>query len=203
VQVLHRERRHLARADHDDVPVVQTRERLRSQVGAEADECVGRCAERGLLPDATARAPGRVEHAGEQGAGGTLRLGAAERLANLRIDLRLAEHHRVQPRRDLEEVIRGVALPVGVQRVGELLGRDPSRLAEHSLQREEPRVVRRDVAEDLDAVARRQDHGLLDRRLVERGAVGLHEIVVGEREPLQQLDRCATEGDAESEDAHE
>ena len=58
-------------------------------------------------------------------------------------------------------------------------------------------------AVDLDAVARRQDHGLVDARLIQGVAVRLRQVVVGEREPLQQLDGRATERDAEAEDAHE
>ena len=200
--MLHGQRGHLAGAHHDHTPMLEAVERLGGEVGAERHEGVWRLAERGLLANATTRAPRRVEHAGEHRPGGALPLGAPQRLTNLRVDLCLAEHHRVEPRRDLEQMVGGVTLPVGVQRVGELLGGDAARLAEHAFQGQEPGVVRRDVPEDLDPVARREDHRLLDRRLVERGEVPLRQVVVGEREPLQQLDRCATEGNAESEDAH-
>ena len=69
-------------------------------------------------------------------------------------------------------------------------------------QREEPGMEARDVPVDLDAVAGRQDHGLVDPFEVLEAPIGLREVVVGEREPLQQLDRRATERDPEGEDGH-
>ena len=66
-----------------------------------------------------------MEDPREHRPGGILGLGAVQRLAHLCVDLRLAQHHRVEPCGDGEEVVGGVALPVGVQRIGQLLGATP------------------------------------------------------------------------------
>ena len=107
-----------------------------------------------------------------------------------------------RPRGDAEQVFRGVVVPVGVEGLRELVDVDASGFGEQALQREEPGMEARDVAVDLDAVAGRQDHGLVDALEVLEATVRLRQVVVGEREPLQQLDRRATERDPEGEDGH-
>ena len=72
-------------------------------------------------------------------------------------DLALAEHHRVEPGRDREQVLGGVVLPVRDSGLGELVELHPARLGEQALQRQEPRVVVRDLPVDLDPVAGGQD----------------------------------------------
>src|SRR5207342_3719350 len=57
-------------------------------------------------------------------------------------------------------------------------------------------------AVDLDAVACRHDDRLVDRGVVGRPAVGLHEVLVGERQAFEEFDRGAPVGDAEGEDGH-
>ena len=201
--MLHGEGRHLPCANDDDRAARQVAERFLCQVGAQGDERVRRSAERGLLPRATARAGGRVEQASQLWVGGLLALGTAERLAYLGIDLCLTQHHRVEPARHGEQVVRRVLLPMRVQRLGELLRRDGPGFGEEPFQGQESGVVAGDVAVHLDAVARGQDHGPVDALQVVRPPIRLGEVVVGEGEPLQQLDRCATEGDPEGEDGHE
>ena len=201
-QMLHGEGGHRARSDDHHLAPSQPAHRVLGEVGAERHERVGSRAERRLLPHPASGARRRVEEPGQRRAGGALGLGAPQRLAHLGVDLRLAEDHRVEPARDGEQVIGRVALPVGVHRVGEFVGGDPPRLDEQALQRHEPGVVARDLAVDLDPVAGRQDHGAVDAVQVGGHAVRLGEVVVGEREPLQQLDRRATEGDPEGEDGH-
>ena len=63
-------------------------------------------------------------------------------------------------------------------------------------------MVAGDAAVDLDPVARGQDHGLVEALELGDALVGLREVVVAEGEPLQQLDRRATERDPEGQDAH-
>ena len=63
-------------------------------------------------------------------------------------------------------------------------------------------MVARDLPVDLDPVAGRQDHRLVEALEPGRVFVGLREVVVVEGEPFEQLDRRATERDAESEDPH-
>ena len=192
-QVLHGERSHRAGADDHDLPVGEPADRIPGEVGAQTDERIGCRAERGFLPDATSRSTRRVEQPRQGSSRGILCLGSTERLAHLRGDLRLAEHHRVEPARDCEQVIGGVAFPLRVQWLGELLSRDAAGLDEQPLQRQEPCVIARDLAVDLDPVAGREDHGPLDPLEIADDPVCLGQIVVGEREPLQQLDRRATE----------
>ena len=69
VQVFHGERRHLARADHDDVATGEVAKRLLGKIGAQGHERVGRRAQRGLLSHPTPGPRRRVEHAGEHRAG--------------------------------------------------------------------------------------------------------------------------------------
>jgi nitrate reductase beta subunit len=95
-----------------------------------------------------------------------------------------------------------VALPVRVQRIGHLLVFDAPRLDEHALERDEPGVVARDVAVRLDAVARRQDHHLVEPVEVLRVAVRLRQVGVVEGQPLEQLDGRTAERDTEAEDPH-
>jgi hypothetical protein len=84
-----------------------------------------------------------VEEPGQLGSRGLLALRPAQRLAHLRLDLRLTEHQRVETGRDREQVIGGVALPVRVQRLGQFLRGDTARLDQEALQRQEPRVIGR------------------------------------------------------------
>ena len=177
-------------------------DRFVGEVGTHRDEGVGRRPDRRLLPHAPAGACGSVEERGQRRRAGAFGAGTPHRLAHLRLDLRLAEHHGVEPARDGEQVLGGVAFPMGVQGLGELFGRDLPGLGQQSLQREESGVIARDVAVDLDPVAGREHHRTVDAVEVLRDPVGLGQVVVGEREPFQQLDRCTTEGDPEGEDRH-
>ena len=143
-----------------------------------------------------------MEQAGQGGAGGVFAVGPPERLADLGVDLGLAQDHRVEAGGDAEQVFRGVVVPVGVEGLRELVDVHAARLGQQALQGQEPGMEARDVAVDLNAVAGRQDHGLVDALEVLEATVRLGEVVVGEREPLKQLDRRATERDPEGEDGH-
>ena len=52
------------------------------------------------------------------------------RLLHLAEDLRLADHHRVEARRDAEEMAHGFATPVGVEAARQLVGPEPMRVGE-------------------------------------------------------------------------
>ncbi len=69
-----------------------------------------------------------MEEAFQLGPRGLFAVREAKRLANLRLDLRLAEDHGVEPAGDGEQMLDGVPLPVGVETVGQLLLRDAARL---------------------------------------------------------------------------
>ena len=134
---------------------------------------------------------------------GPLGVGLAEGVPHLAQDLRLAEDHGIQPGRDLEKVLRRVVLVVGVERLRELLRRDLTGLGEDPLQREESRVIRADPRVDLDAVAGREDDGLVDLGLVHERAIGLGEIVGDEGQALQELHPGSPVRHAEREDRHQ
>ena len=201
-QVLHGQGRHLPGAHDHDVAILEPAERFAGEVGAQRHEGVGGGAERGFLTSATSGADRGMEQPGEGGVGGIFAVGTPKRFPHLGDDLRLAQHHRVEPARHREQVVGGVLLPVGVQGLAQLLGRDVPGLDQQALQGQEPGVVVGDVTVDLDPVAGGQDHGAVDAVQIVRAPVRLGEVVVGECEPLQQLDRCATEGDPEGEDGH-
>ena len=202
-EVFHRKRGHRPRADHHDRPAGEVAEHVLGEHGGALHERVGRGPERRLPADPSPGPGRRVEQPLHPGSGRALAVGEAERLPDLRLDLRLAEHHRVQPAGHGEQVLDRVAFPVRVETVGQLRLGHPTGLREQPLERQEPRVVARDDAVDLDAVARGQDHGLLDSVHVLHPPVRLHQVVVGEREPLEQVDRCAPERDPEGEDGHD
>ncbi len=162
-QVLHGEGRHLPGSHDDGLAALETAEGLGGEVGAQRHERVGRGAEAGLRPDPPARARGCVEQSREARSRRVLPLGPAQRLANLCVDLRLAQDHRVQTGGDGEQVVGRVLLVVGVQGLGEGLVVHVVGLGEQLLQRQEPAVVAGDVGGDLHAVAGGQDHGLADR----------------------------------------
>ena len=178
--MLHGDPGHPSGADDDDVPSSEVAERVGREVGPQRHERVRRGAERCLGACATARPRGRVEQRARRGTRCPLGLGRAQRLADLRVDLRLADHHGVQPRGHTEEMVGRVLLPVRVERFGQFLRGDPARLGQDPLQPQEPGVVRGDVRVDLDSVAGGQDHRLVDGLHVERVAISLDQVAVGE-----------------------
>ena len=157
---------HPAGADHDRPPPGDPAQRFVRQIRSDRDIRVGRAPSavswRTRRPARTA-AWNTVASVGPAASSASARRRASRTWRWICVSPR---HHRVQTRRDREQVVGRVALPVRVQRVGELLVFDASRLDEHTLEREEAGVVARDVPVGLDAVAGRQDH---DLRRVRRG----------------------------------
>ena len=201
-EVMDGELGHPSGADHDRPPSGDPTQRLVRQVRADRDVRVRRGAEARLLPYPAAGAHGRVEHGIEHRTGRALGFGPAERLTHLPLDLRLTEDHRIQTRGHREQVVGGVALPVRVQRIGQLLVFDAPRLDEDALECDEPGVVAPDVAVGLDAVARRKDHHLVEPIEVLRVEIRLRQVGVVEGQPLEQLDGRTAERDTEAEDPH-
>ena len=134
---------------------------------------------------------------------GPLGVCRAESVPHLAQDLRLAEDHGIQSRRDLEQVLCRVVLVVGVERLGELLRRDLAGLGEDPLERKESRVIRANPRVDLDPVAGREDDGLVDLGLVDERAIGLWEIVGDEGQALQELHPGPPVRHAQREDRHQ
>jgi hypothetical protein len=110
------------------------------------------------------------------------------------VDLRLTENHGVDPRGHGEEVLGGVVLVVGVQGLGELVGRDLARLREEPLHVQETMVIAGNRGVDLHPVAGGEDHGLLDGSEGPQVVVGLGKVLLGEGQPLQQLHRGSAVG---------
>src|SRR5581483_10277245 len=190
LQVAGRELAHLAGADHHRGLVAEVVEDALREVDRRGADGHGLAGDAGLRADPLRDAERALQAAAEEPAGGP-RLGRDPvLLLQLPEDLRLADHHRVEARRDPEEVVQRV-LPAALVAV------DRERRRRHrALPREEAddRVARVAAAardrQDLDPVARRQDQRLDDaRRVREQAARGAREVLLGNREALPDLDR--------------
>ena len=99
-----------------------------------------------------------VQHAPDRARARRRGVGVAE----LAEDLRLADDHRVEPRRHREQVLHGRARVVDVDVLGELGQRHAGVPLQHGGDVGEAAVERVDDGVDLDAVARRDEHRLRD-----------------------------------------
>ena len=190
---------HAAGADDDDAAPSEV---VGRPVEGGGDERRRRAVDAGLGVGALADAQGLLEQGVEGRAHRAQLLAAAERVAGLAEDLGLADGHRVEPGRDLEQVGDGavvvVDVEVGQQRLDALVGRGQQALREVL----DAAVEAVDGGVDLEPVAGR-DHG----RLGDVG-VGQHVLdqlvgaVAVDREPLEQRDRRGAVGDADDEDRH-
>src|SRR5262249_28987741 len=122
--------------------------------------------------------------------------------ADLAEDLRLTEDHRVETRRDAEEMTHG-RVPASRQR------RLPEEAAVHAMEpREESRerieiVLALGDAVDLGAVARRDDRRLREDPLLVERAQRLARLLGREREPLPQVEGRAAVVPADEDEVHE
>ncbi|GBC87536.1 hypothetical protein HRbin12_01546 [bacterium HR12] len=201
-QVADGEARHPPGADDDRGAPLEPPEGLGGELGAGVDEGVGGRADPRFGPHAPPGPEGGLEQPGEGPVHGALGLGRAERVADLGQDLGLAEDHGVEPRGHLQEVLDGLVLVVGDEGRSDLAGLHAPGLAEQALQGLEARVVGGHRGVDLDPVAGREHDPAVDGGIVEDPAVRLGQVVVAEREPLEQLHARGAVGDAEGEDGH-
>ena len=118
-------------------------------------------------------------------------------------DLRLADHHRVQPGRDGEQVLHSRTRVVDVEMPGEFGQRQPGVPAKHGGDVRETAVEGVDDRVDLNAVAGRQHHHLGDVAAVQHLGEQLRNVVGRDGHPLQQLDRSAAVRQAHHEHVHE
>ena len=132
-----------------------------------------------------------------------LALGDPVGLPNLGKDLRLPEHHGIEPRRHREEMQGSVVLVVRIEGFRELVRRDLTGFRQEALHVEEARVIGSDLAEDLYAVARGEDDPFRDGLHVEEPPIRFREVLVGEGQSLEQLDRCPAVRDSQGEDGHQ
>jgi hypothetical protein len=207
-QAARRGLRHLARAQQEDDALVQIAEDVPSQVDRDARD-THRAGADGRLRAHPLRGRERPAHAATEHAlerpGGD---GGVVRLLHLSEDLRLAEHHRVEARGDAEDVLHGlVPLPlvqvrferggVGNPAVpGELLADRAAGLDHRAIA-----LLARE-REDLDAIARRQEHRLRQLRAIRQPREHRREHVAAGREALAHLDggRSVREADDENQD---
>ena len=131
------------------------------------------------------------------------RLREREGVLHLPEDLRLADHHGIQARGHAERVADRVVLGMDIEdgldgcRVHAAL---PAQMAE----RGGARLARHlGDAVDLDAIARRQHHGLAQRAATHEVAQDLADLVLVGRQLLAQLDRRVLVAQPCSEERHQ
>ena len=200
--VAHRQAGHRAGTDHEHVLAGEVADVLGRAGQRGGDDARSHPVDVGLGVRALADAQGLLEQHVERGADGAGLLADAQRLAGLAQDLALAEHHRVQPGGDVEQVRDRAVVVVHVEVRQHLVGRLAGALADHPRDRLDAAVEAVDVGVDLGAVA-----GGEHRRLGDVLALGdladqlLHALGV-EGDPLQDRDGGRVVGDAHDQDAH-
>jgi hypothetical protein len=84
-------------------------------------------------------------------------------------------------------MLGGLLLIVGVEGLGEIVGRNVSRFGEEPLEVLKPLMVSLHLRVDLDAVAGRENDRFAHRRIPQHVLVGLCPLVVSERQSLEQV----------------
>ena len=143
----------------------------------------------GLRPHALGRAE-RLAHQGvEHRARGARGLGEGEGVLHLPQDLRLAQDHGVEARRDAERVQRGLVAGRGVEQRLELPPGHAAMAAEPA-ERLRARLARhRGHPVDLDPVARGEDHDLLQEAAAREVGEDLADLLLLEGELLAHRHR--------------
>ena len=199
-EVRHGERRHRTGAEHDGTC---TGDRHRAALERGGDEGGSGAVDVGLGVRALADAQGLLEEGVEGRADGAVLLAHAQRLAGLAEDLALADDHRVEAGRDLEEVGDRALVVVDVEVRQQGLGRLRSALHQEAGEVLDTAVEAVDLGVDLEAVARDDGRGLGDVLAGDDVGDQLDGAVGVEREALEQLDRRGLVGDPHDQDAHD
>ena len=113
------------------------------------------------------------------------RLGGLYRLLHLAQDLRLAQHHRIEPARDAERMRDGFLLRQGI----DILRQRHLGLAMEGFEPLHDRLGRGAIEVDLGPVAGREDRRFLDLRLAEEIAQCGTQRIDLERKALPHLER--------------
>ena len=194
------EGRHRAGADHERAG---TRDGHRAALECGADERGRGPVDVGLGVGALADAQGLLEERVERRSDRAVLLAEAEGVPGLAEDLALAEDHRVEAGRDLEEVRDRALVVVDVevrqQRLGGLLGPRDEEAGEVL----DAAVEAVDLGVDLEPVARDDRGGLGDVLAGDDVGDQLGGRVEVEREALEQLHRRGLVGDPHDQDAHD
>ncbi len=189
---------HFAGADEEDFLFRQAVEDARRKMHRRGGHGNRVGADRGGRADFLGHREGALEQLAQQRADGSGFFGNARRLLHLAEDLRLAQHHRIQPRRDAEHVAHGFLLRMLVKIGLDLLRRQ--RVIFGQPVRRTLRVFGRAI--QLGAVAggqnRRFAHGLGPQQVVQ----GLTHARRIERHLLANRERGRMVIDAQSEQLH-
>ncbi len=139
---------------------------------------------------------------GEGTAEGALLPGGLQGLAHLAEYLALADHHRVKPAGDRQQMLDGTVLVVHVKVRGELGERDAGVPGQQLADGRYPAVELVHVGVDLRAVAGADHEGPRDVLGLENVVRQLAERVTGHDGPLERGERCAGVAEADHEHAH-
>lgn len=142
-----------------------------------------------------------LEGMGEVGGQGSGRHRIGERRAQLTEDLGLADRHRVESAGDLEEVLEGLGVVVGVEVPGDVLPFLVDRGHECVAEVGEPAVEGGDVGDEFEAVARREDGETVDARTAEGVGPQTVDVIGAEGQGVEHVDRRRLVGDAENQES--
>ena len=167
-----------------------------------ADRC-GSSADAGLGAGPLAGFDRRAEQQVQRGAGGAFVLGDLPRAAHLTEDLALAEHGRIEPGGDLEQMADRGRIVLAVEVRDQLVDRQVAEFAE-----EVAHVGVRPVEQlgddvDLGAVAGGQHDRFADVVAQRQAGDGLADLVGGDGDALQQRQRAAAMVDTDDQDRHD
>ena len=193
---------HVAGAEHEPAPALEAAEALGGHRDGGLRHRRDVAGDAGVGAGPLAGLEGVAEQQVEGRAGGALLAGAVPRHLHLAEDLALAEHGRVEPGGDREEVGDGRGVVVDVEVVAEVLGGEEGDLGEEVADVLEGAVEPLGDRVDLGAVARREHDGLGDvlarhevvQRLRQRGVTDGH--------PLEQVERGAPVVQPDDDDGH-
>ena len=182
VQVLRREFGHLPRPNDHDALAGQRAEDLARQFDRRVTDRNRVFPDAGLgahaLGDAEGARQDGIEKAADRAVGFGCRVGALD----LAQDLRLADHHGIETRRNPKQVMNRLLVGQVVKMRGDLTERDAPALAQKAVHRGLVPVLRGDG--DLDAVAGGENHALGDAVAAHQAAQGRRERVGIERQLL-------------------
>ncbi len=152
----------------------------------------GATCDAGLAAGPLAVAQGVAEQQVERGARRPFALGDLPRRADLAEDLALAEHGRVEPGGDLEQVGHRAVVVLAVEVRRELVDAEVAELAQEVADVGVGAVEALGDDVDLGAVARGQDHRLAEVVALGQPGHGLGEVVGGDRDaaPAGPADPC-------------
>ena len=201
-EVLHRKLRHLSSADQQDDAIFQGSEDLSPEL--DGDEAHRHRVEsnRRLGANAFRRRESRLHECREVP---TDRPGVeadAISFAHLTEDLRLTDNHRIEARRDAEEMPDRGQIPVNVDVFLEVDSRQAAGPPQHVHHPIQARVVGAASRDNLDAIARRDNQRLVDRLSVDEIGERGPQFGIAEGQLLTDVNRGGAVVDAKKQNAH-